>query len=694
MLKFSLLPHRENTARIFLLFLLVVTLVYSNTFTASWHLDDMPNIVNNANIHIRSLTPSEIFRSFHSPFSSSQRISRPVSYLTLAINWYFCKDSVFGYHVVNILIHAIVLFLLFRVITVLYASPRLRSYREREPTWYPAALTAALLWAVNPIQTQAVNYIVQRMASLAALFYLWGILNYLYARTTEHVLKRYGYLFLMLCCFFASVGSKENGIMFPAAIVLIEGIFFSKRVRAYQRLFFVLAISGGLFYLLLLWSNQNPLPSFLDYSARSFTLQERLLTEPRIIVYYLSLIFYPLPSRLSLLHDINISSSLFHPLTTLWAFIFLWLLTIFSIWNLRKTPILSFAILFYLLNHLVESTILPLELVFEHRNYLPSLFLFWPLTAVVLETVRRYWEKQRFIGVLLLVTLFFYMFSLGIWTYIRNRVWHNEETLWSDVLKKNPNLARPYQGLAIFLSSRGRTDLAISLYEKSLRKKDQTPGRSQNLAYQNIGSYFLKQGNLDKAQKNFAAALNALPGDVDSYYSLILTLIREKKYQEAARLTDRVLAEKQNQKSARFLNTRGFIFLKTGQPKKALAYLRAAYFANPGDRKIMLNLAAAMIGVGDYPQARDLLVRVSKLYGDDLLTLLLQAETELLLKNTAAADVFLSKIFLHFPLPVIKAGLHEQPDRLTLDTHLLLPALENKSRELIKSTTSLLDATQ
>ena len=125
-----------------------------------------------------------------------------------------------------------------------------------------------------------------------------------------------------------------------------------------------------------------------------FTLKERLLTEPRIIIYYLSEIFYPMASRLSLVHDIKISTSFFKPWTTIPAILAIISLLGIGLSQAIKRPIIAFAIFFYFINHIIESTILPLELIFEHRNYLPSFFLFFPVATGLIWMIDYFKTKE------------------------------------------------------------------------------------------------------------------------------------------------------------------------------------------------------------------------------------------------------------------------------------------------------------
>ena len=143
---------------VFGVLLLFVFCAYSNTFQSAWHLDDYPNVVNNARLHLRDFSPNSVINTFFSRSGAFNNLYRPVSCLTFAINWYFGNGNVGGYHFVNISIHFLTAFFLFLTILNLYKSPGLTAKNKRYGFWI--ALLSALLWALNPIQTQAVTYIV------------------------------------------------------------------------------------------------------------------------------------------------------------------------------------------------------------------------------------------------------------------------------------------------------------------------------------------------------------------------------------------------------------------------------------------------------------------------------------------------------------------------------------------------------
>ena len=131
---------------------------------------------------------------------------------------------------------------------------------------------------------------------------------------------------------------------------------------------------------------------------RPFSPLERLLTQGRVLFLYVSLLLYPIPSRLMFLHDIDTSRSLFDPWTTLAAIIGIVLCLLFAALKAKKYPLLSFAILFFILNHLVEGTLIPLELIYEHRNYIPSMFFFVPIAFGMVRCLDYFAYSRGFQG--------------------------------------------------------------------------------------------------------------------------------------------------------------------------------------------------------------------------------------------------------------------------------------------------------
>ena len=373
----------------------MVLICYSNTFEASWHMDDLPNIIDNKKLKLETLSTENLIQTlFARPNAKEPELWRPLPCLSFALNYYLGGNDISGYHAVNIMIHLITASFLFLTIQQLLQTP---VFKNQINSWeiHCTALLATLLWAINPIQIQAVTYIVQRMAAMAAMFTVIGLYAYLRGHLQAGKMKWFWYAATFLA-FGCAIMSKENAVLFPLSILLIEWIFFTSR-QSKQRMLAILStrqfiVAAVVAFLVAgVFLHQVGIPiNWSLYDTRPFTLWQRLISQPRILIFYLSLLFYPAPWRLSIEHDINHSLTLLTPWTTFPSILAVGGMIVAGFLLVRKAPLVSFAILFFFTNHLVESTILPLELVFEHRNYLPSFFVFLPIAFFIVKLLRKY----------------------------------------------------------------------------------------------------------------------------------------------------------------------------------------------------------------------------------------------------------------------------------------------------------------
>jgi len=560
----------------------MLLICYHNSFLASFHFDDIANIILNTPLHLEHLTLSSIKQTFFAYPEATGKLLRPVSNFTIALNWFFGRDNVLGYHLVNFSIHVCTTLFLFHTCILILNTPVFANrYRQNA---LPIAALAALLWAVNPLQTQAVVYIVQRMASLTTLFYLAAIWSYLKARLLPvSTGRRMIYYFCTCLAFLLAIGSKENAILFPFSLLLIEIIFFQKNIRCDKKtlLYAFSALSViGIFTLLL------ASPGFFShllasYDNRNFSPWQRLLTESRIVLFYLSLIFYPSPLRLSITHDIQLSTSLFAPITTIFSVLTLLLFTVLPLIYRRKYPLLSFAILFFLLNHIVESSIIPLELLFEHRNYLPSLFLFLPPAAASYALLERCKDTSRpiylttvsgFIAIIIL-------FMLG--TIARNSVWQTERSLWADSLQKAPRTVRSYVNLAhVYLFQDKNYKKAFELNFLSLDKYSPTPWKDRLRAYNNLGYIMTRVGNYPEALTFYDKALaasKAHPGNSMDQHVLFGKIQAQQlsgKIDTAIQSATKLVQD--NPGTGSYLQLLGDLLIRTGDNDRALTVLHMA----------------------------------------------------------------------------------------------------------------------
>ena len=435
---------------------IIIVTVYSNSFDATWHLDDYDNIVKNPGIHLTDLFPNSIIQSFHASIDGGlylgKTLYRPIAMSSFALNWYWGQNDVFGYHVVNVIIHIFSSIFLFLAVQSLLKAKSLSV--ESDSIRYQTALLCAVIWAIHPIHTSAVTYIVQRMASMGGLFYIMGLFFYVKIRLAQSprlvtVLFCVGYIM----AFALGLLTKQNTILLPASTLLMEFVFFqnisARSLFRPQLIFLMAGIISFLVFSAIIWTGGD-LPSlFSGYSTRPYTPIERLMTQSRVVCMYLYQLIYPIASQFSVEHDIVISKNLFSPWTTLLSIGFIISLIFLALMLLKQHPLLAFAILFFFINHSVESTILNLELIFEHRNYIPSMFLFLPVSLWVITMLNQYMQKKekRALFGLMFVLITIVTSAFGFGTYIRNMEWKTEKSLWEAALNKAPGRARPYQSL-------------------------------------------------------------------------------------------------------------------------------------------------------------------------------------------------------------------------------------------------------
>lgn len=513
----AILANAKHALSAVLLFALLGVLVYSNTLHVPFYLDDIHNIEGNSAVRIDSASPSALWRAM----AQSPIKSRPVAYLSFALNYLFHGSALPGYHLVNILVHVLSAIFLFLFLLKTEMLAGLTDERQGFPV---VAFWATLLWLVHPLQTQAVTYTVQRMNSMAAMFYILSLLLYVTGRTS--VGARIRILCFIGSCLagLAALGSKEIAATLPFMLFLYEWFFFQQLDRAWLKrkmplvlclIFFVALLA---FFLL----GSKPVTAILSgYCWRDFTLSERLLTEPRVVLFYMSLLFFPHPSRLTLDHDFAISKSLLVPPSTVAAIIAIIVLLAIALWLARRQRLLSFCILWFLINLLIESSVIGLEIMFEHRLYLPSMFFFVFITVVILR-VAKFHKGIHFVFAIVVAILCF-------WTYERNAVWTDRVVFWTDCVSKSSQKSRPYNNLGLALYEEGRLDESIPNLEEAVRLDPTNVD-----ALYNLGNVMLKKGRFQDAIENYSAALKLSPGDPDIHNNIGYALQALGRFVDAA----------------------------------------------------------------------------------------------------------------------------------------------------------------
>lgn len=439
--------------------LLVVSawVVYQPGLNGPFIFDDYANIAGNRLVAIDRLSLRELAGAAHSGAAGS--LNRPLPRVTFALNYFFAGKTFnpFAFKMTNLVVHTANILLVFLLLQKLFSiAPRPGERRESAEVNTRAVIVAALaaaLWGLNPINLSSVLYVVQRMTSMSAFFVLAGILGFVHGRILFRTSSARG-MALMTGAIVGglALGSlcKENAVLLPLFAVVVELTFFSRRdltaeakryLMVYYAVILIVPTAAGVAYLL---SNPNFIAG--SYDSREFNLVERVLTEPRVLFFYLSLILAPSISRLGLHHDdIQLSTSLLAPPSTLFAVLAWGLILVLVIRGLRQRAIWAFGIAWFLAGHALESTVIGLELAYEHRNYVPAI----GICAMVLYYLAALFERLRSGIRMLVVTGFCMVLVFGFVTHARAEIWKSRLSLFESLANHHPNSYRALAGLAI-----------------------------------------------------------------------------------------------------------------------------------------------------------------------------------------------------------------------------------------------------
>ena len=545
----------------------LVFLIYSSSLEGPFVLDDGSNIKDNPAIRLTRLSWSGLIDAA----SKSPLSNRPLAYISFALNYYHHSYRTVGFRLVNILIHMSAGLFLFLFIKTTLGLPALAS-RFENSRWL--AYITVLIWLVHPLHIQSVTYIVQRMNSMSSMFYVLSMLCYARARLTQSPIFKWLLAAACLMSGILALGTKETAATLPCFILLYEWFFFQDLSREWlkRQLPFLIGVFILLVGVSLIYLGDHPFAKILSrYEFRNFTLTQRVLTEFRVVILYLSLLIYPHPNRLNLDYDFPLSHSLIDPLTTLLALVAIIGLLTWSLCLAKKDRLISFCLLWYFGNLVIESSIIGLELVFEHRTYLPSMMIV--LMAAILTD--RYLRSN----ILKIATVCAIALVFSAWTYERNIIWSNPVSLWSDVVKKSPQKVRAHNNLGNALKNQGKIEEAIAHFNKALQIN---PGYAK--AHNNLGTALASQGKTAEAIKQFGIALYINPGYAAAHSNIGVALAGQNELE------------------------------------KAIFHFREALRLQPDYAKVHSNLGAALVRQGKLQEALEHFYTALRLKPDDVQT--------------------------------------------------------------------------
>lgn len=421
--------------------ILMTVVAYWPGLHGPYVLDDGENIVQNPAVAIHDLNFDSLYQALTS--NESGPLKRPIAALSFALNHYFAGgfDDPLPFKLTNLIIHSINTVLVYLLAMLLLQSPALHLVLRPGMKHYAAGLVSAI-WALHPLQLTSVLYVVQRMNSLSAMFVLSGLIVFCHGRLRAARGDAGGFALMYAGVGLGTllgVGAKENAALLPLLALVIDRILFAGEpgvtplIRRQARLFYALTVLVplGAFVTYLFFH-----PEFLlsAYDQRHFTLWERLLTQSRVLWFYLGLLVLPNVRHLGLFHDdIHISHSLLDPLTTLPAVISTVILLAFAVFRSSRFPLLGFGVLWFLAGHSLESSIFGLEIAYEHRNYLPSFGVLFVLVIAGWAMLQKARASKFYAAVPMAVIL-----VLAFVTWSRANAWSDIRHLAEDSVRHHP----------------------------------------------------------------------------------------------------------------------------------------------------------------------------------------------------------------------------------------------------------------
>ena len=446
--RFNLLAARYQAVLLLVLLGLSVLFAYSNTLNVPFLFDDPASL--SAMEWLYKESSGAVVRYFGE--------ARALGYLSFKLNYDLHGFDVVGFHVVNTAIHVINVGLVFAFCAVVFGSRRIDESSEDFvfSSGLFFAFVAALVFALHPLQTQAVTYTVQRLASLTALWYLASLLCYFLARRSTRKVSILASILGCVAFAVAAFYTKQNSATLPLAILLVEVILIQR-----WRMSLTLALAAVGAFALLVSAVLVFLPSWpwLDAvltETRDFSRLQYFETQLGVLLVYLKLWVIPVSQQVEYIYPL--ADGVFYD-SFGYVALHLGLLNA-AFYAIGRLPWFAFGILFFYLAHTVESGFVPIsDLVFEHRMYLP-MFGLSIAAAGAISRLPRIWGMYASLALLVV---------LATVTYQRNSLWADPVELMSNELRINPNKPRVQSFLGQLYREEGRYEEAAQHFGEAFR---------------------------------------------------------------------------------------------------------------------------------------------------------------------------------------------------------------------------------
>lgn len=540
---------------------LVTFILYAQTFRfdfVNW--DDQVNVFENQSVvdfNVKGIFTEHVIGNYN-----------PLSNLTLSVEYQLVKDDASLYHFNNVLLHVLCTMLVFFLVKRLELS-------------LPVAFLTALLFGIHPMHVESVAWITERKDVLFGMFYLVTLLLYISFRKT----KKPVYFILSLLTFSLSLLSKIQAVSLPFSLLLID-FWFEKNISIKQILqkapYFLMALITGLIGIYFL-RKQGSLDTgdVIPISQRLFigSYSYVVYIIKSIVPYQMSAL-YPFPAKLSFIHY----GSLFPGIA----------LFIVSILFYKTYRIITFGFLFFTLNIVFVLQVIGAGQGFlaDRFTYIPYIGLFLIL-AVLFENLLIKYARQKTI---LYTFLAVYLLIITVQTHNQISTWKNSETLWTDVIAKQPAAVLAYNNLAYYYVQNNQHQKALINYNKAI---ELNPQKAES--YNNRGKVYFEIGNFEKALEDYNKSLSINPGYTDALANRGAVYGATKEFEKAIPDLSRVIDSDRTNIDA--ISNRGFIFYQLKDYGKAINDFNLFLQLKNNDAEIINLLALSYAGLTNFDQA-------------------------------------------------------------------------------------------
>jgi len=543
---------------------------YFHTFDVPFYYDDYLSILGN--VAIQEFNLHNLWEQYSARF---------IGYITFALNYRVHGFNIFGYHLLNIAIHIANSILVFFICKLLLSTPLIaKNTPSNLKKWFP--LFCALLFALHPLQIQAITYITQRLASLSAFFYLVSIYCFLKARSGNSNKIQLIFAICTISAFLLAFFTKQNALTAPLIWLIIDIVCFPQNINRHIGIFTFGIFSCVLAYICIPLISDQTLFQFIDQKTRETTLfsrKEYFLVQMHVILDYIIKFFAPY--ELTLNYEFDTPQSFLQLSTLSKTFIHFSLLS-FGILFVRKLPLVSLGIFFYYASHLIESSVIPIrDFGFDHRTYLPNFGLCIATSWIMAKLLAIHPTRNLATAIIFLFTI------LAILTWQRNNTWRDPIAFFTSETKVLPDSFRAHCFLGQSYFESGRTSEALSTYEKAWQMRSNDVQRGNN--------------TMQSCATNFASTLQQ-EGDLRRALTLINSL----------NLND-FTAENRS----KIYNTLGNIYALRNSFSRAQEYYERGLELVPSSTEVLSNLAKLKILTGELQTSLNLFQQLKEVDPDN-----------------------------------------------------------------------------